>query len=158
MPLPEGSLPLGGEPSTSGRFLFEVDGVEIGTFREVTGLRLDVSVEEYVEGGQNAYVHQLPGVMRWPNLVFTRGLVQSDALFAWTQQSSGEGFAGNDNKLTRATGAVTVINHQGERLRSWEIQGVFAVSWSGPQLAADSDEPLSETLEVAHNGFRSSTS
>jgi len=158
MPQPEGALALGGEPSTSGRFLFEVDGVEIGTFREVTGLRLDVSVEEYVEGGQNAYVHQLPGVMRWPNLVFTRGLVQSDALFAWVQKSSGEGFSGNDNKLTRATGAVTVINHRGERLRSWEIQGVFAVSWSGPQLAADSDEPLTETLEVAHNGFRSSTS
>src|SRR5690554_3908938 len=157
MSLPESATPLGGEPTTSGHFLFEVDGVEIGVFREVTGLRLDITVEEYVEGGQNNYVHQLPGVMRWPNLVFTRGLVQSDALFAWVQKSSGEGFAGNDNKLTRATGAVTVINHRGERLRSWEIQGVFAVSWSGPQLAADSDEPLAETLEVAHNGFRSST-
>ena len=36
--------PLGGEPSTSGRFLFEVDGVEIGMFREVSGLQLDVTV------------------------------------------------------------------------------------------------------------------
>jgi len=158
MPAPESALPLGGEPTTSGHFLFEVDGVEIGTFREVTGLELDVTVEEYVEGGQNAYVHQLPGVMRWPNLVFTRGLVQSDALFEWVRKSSGEGFAGNGNKVTRATGAVTVVSHQGERLRSWSIQGVFAVRWSGPQLAADSYEPLVETLEVAHNGFRSTTS
>ena len=71
---------------------------------------------------------------------------------------SGEGFAGNGNKVTRATGAVTVVSHQGERLRSWSIQGVFAVRWSGPQLAADSYEPLVETLEVAHNGFRSTTS
>ena len=60
-----------------------MDGVEIGMFREVTGLQVDVSIEEYVEGGQNGYVHQFPGVMRWPHLVFTRGLVQSDALFAW---------------------------------------------------------------------------
>ncbi|GAB2618733.1 phage tail protein [Pseudactinotalea suaedae] len=151
------SSPLGGEPSTAGRFLFEVDGVEIGMFREVSGLRLDVTVEEYVEGGQNGYVHQLPGVMRWPHLMFTRGLVQSDALFAWVGRSSGEGFSGNDNKLTRSTGAVTVINHTGVRLRSWELDGVFAVSWSGPQLLADSDEALNETLEVAHNGFRSVT-
>ncbi len=149
--------PLGGEPSTSSRFLFEVDGVEIGTFREVSGLQLDVAVEEYVEGGQNSYVHQLPGVMRWPHLVFTRGLVQSDALFTWVAKSSGAGFSGNDNVLTRATGAVTVINHTGDRLRSWELEGVFAVSWSGPQLLADSDAPLNETLEVAHNGFRAVT-
>lgn len=149
--------PLGGEPSTSGRFLFEVDGVEIGMFREVSGLRLDVTIEEYVEGGQNGYVHKLPGVMRWPHLVFTRGLVQSDALFAWVSKSSGEGFSGNDDALTRATGAVTVINHVGKRLRSWEIDGAFAVSWSGPQLLVDSDESLNETLEVAHNGFRSVT-
>ena len=149
--------PLGGEPSTSGRFLFEVDGVEIGMFREVSGLRLDVTVEEYVEGGQNGYVHQLPGVMRWPHLMFTRGLVQSDALFTWVTKTSGEGFSGNDNSLKRATGAVTVINHVGKRLRSWELDGVFAVSWSGPQLLADSDEALNETLEVAHNGFRAVT-
>jgi phage tail-like protein len=149
--------PLGGEPSTAGRFLFEVDGVEIGLFREVSGLELDVTVEEYVEGGQNGYVHQLPGVMRWPHLTFTRGLVQSDALFSWVTKTSGEGFSGNDNTLTRATGAVTVINHTGKRLRSWELDGVFAVRWSGPQLLADSDEPLNETLEVAHNGFRAVT-
>jgi phage tail-like protein len=149
--------PLGGEPTTSGRFLFEVDGVAIGTFREVSGLRIDIATEEYVEGGQNAYVHQLPGVMRWPHLVFTRGLVQSDALFAWVSKTSGEGFAANDDTLTRATGAVTVIDHLGARLRSWELEGVFAVSWSGPQLLAESDEPLTETLEVAHNGFRAAT-
>lgn len=149
--------PLGGEPSTASRFLFEVDGVEIGTFRAVSGLRVDVAVEEYIEGGQNGYVHQLPGMMRWPHLVFTRGLVQSDALFSWVSQTAGEGFAANDDKLTRATGAVTIIDHVGARLRSWEFDGVFAVSWSGPQLLAESDEPLNETLEVAHNGFRAVT-
>jgi len=147
----------GGVPTTSGRFLLEVDGVEIGTFREVQGLRLDVDVVEHVEGGQNGYVHQLPGVMRWPHLVFTRGMVQSDALFGWVQRSSGQGFAGNGDTLTRATGAITVIDERGNRLRSWELDGVFAVSWTGPSLSADSDVPLTESLEVAHHGFRAVT-
>jgi len=152
------TTPLGGEPSTSGQFLFEVDGVAIGVFREVSGLHLDVSIEEYVEGGQNGYVHRFPGVMRWPNLVFRRGLVQSDALFTWVTNASGEGFAGKDNTLTRATGAVTIIDSQGKRLRAWELDGVFAVSWTGPELNVDLDQPLVETLEVAHNGFRAKTS
>jgi phage tail-like protein len=149
---------LGGDPPVANNFLFEVDGVEIGSFKEVSGLELTVATHEYVEGGQNQYVHRLPGVIRWPNLVFQRGLVNSDALFAWVGRSSGDGFAGQENSLTRATGAVTLVDRQGTRLRSWELEGVFAVRWSGPRLSAGLAESLVETLEVAHNGFRSSTS
>lgn len=148
---------LGGDAPVSANFLFEVDGVPIGYFVEVTGLEMTVSTQEYVEGGQNQYVHRFPGVMRWPNLVFRRGLVSSDALFSWVSRSSGEGFAANKNTLTRATGAVTVVDHQGQRLRSWELEGVFAVAWTGPRLSVDASEALVETLEVAHNGFRAKT-
>lgn len=149
--------PLGGDAPVSSNFLFEVDGVEIGAFKEVTGLQVAATTHEYVEGGQNQYVHRFPGVIRWPNLVFRRGLVNSDALFQWVASSSGEGFAGNQNSLTRSTGAVTVVDHQGARLRSWEFEGVFAVSWAGPRLSVDASEALVETLEVAHNGFRAKT-
>jgi len=150
--------PLGGDAPVSSNFLFEVDGVEIGAFKEVTGLQVAATTHEYVEGGQNQYVHRFPGVMTWSNLVFRRGLVNTDALFAWVGKTSGDGFAGNQNKLTRATGAVTIVDHHGTRLRSWELEGVFAVAWSGPSLSAESSEALIETLEVAHNGFKTSDS
>lgn len=149
---------LGGEPTTSGRFLFEVDGVEIGTFREVRGLELTVDVELYTEGGQNQYVHKLPGTLHWPNLVFSRGMVESDALFTWVANSAGENFAAKGNKVTRSTGAVTAISFEGERLRAWEFDQVFAVRWTGPAFHVDSKEQLVEQLEVAHNGFRAKTS
>ncbi|SNS95288.1 conserved hypothetical phage tail region protein [Micrococcales bacterium KH10] len=148
---------LGGEPSNASQFIFEVDGVTIGVFREVTGLELTVSVEDFAEGGENGFVHHFPGRMSWPNIVMRRGLIKSDALFDWVSKSSGQGFAANDNKLTRTTGAVTVVNSQGERLRTWQLDGVFAVRWTGPQLNVDSDEMLEETLEVAHHGFRART-
>ena len=119
---------MGGDLPVAANFVFEVDGVEIGAFKEITGLQMTVSTHEYVEGGQNQYVQQFPGVIRWPHLVFKRGLVNSDALFTWVGKSSGEGFAGNQNKLTRSTGAVTVLGNNGERLRSWEFEGVFAVA------------------------------
>lgn len=149
--------PLGGEPPISGRFLLEVDGVEIGVFSEVSGLQLNVSVDEYSEGGQNGYVHKLPGRMTWPNLVFRRGVTDSDALFAWVQKTSGEGFAANGNKLTRSTGAVTVVSSDNKRLRSWNLDGVFPVRWTGPKLTVTQAVALEEELEVAHYGFRSKT-
>src|SRR4051812_47126818 len=110
-----------GEVPLASRFLFEVDGVEIGLFREVSGLELTVAVEEHMEGGQNGFAHKLPGRMAWPNLVFRRGITDSDALFSWVQKSSGEAFAANGNKLQRSTGAVTVVGSDLARLRTWSV-------------------------------------
>jgi len=155
--MPSSDLPLGGEPPTASRFLFEVDGIEIGVLREVTGLAVTVGVQEIREGGQNGFVHKMPDRMTWPNLVFRRGVTESDALFTWLGKSSGEGYAGNSNKLTRSTGAVTAIDAIGGRLRSWEFDDVFPVRWQGPDFEASTNATLEEELEVAHHGFRSRT-
>jgi phage tail-like protein len=148
---------FGGDIPVGSRFLFEVDGVEIGVFGEVSGLELTVSVEQFEEGGQNGFVHKLPGRMSWPNLVFRRGITDSDALFSWVQKSSGEGFAANNNKLQRCTGAITVVASDTTRLRSWEIDAAFPIRWTGPRLDVSDASPLNEELEVAHHGFRPKT-
>lgn len=138
-------------------FLFEVDGVQIGVFQEVSGLELTVAVKEYEEGGENGYVHKFPGRSSWPNVVMKAGITNSDALFQWVSQSSGDGFASAGNKITRCTGAITALGSDGSRLRSWDIQGAFAVRWSGPRFNAGSTEALQEELEIAHHGFVSNT-
>ena len=71
-------------------------------------------------------------------------------------KTSGEGFAAAGNKITRSTGAITAVGSDGSRLRSWSLEGVFPVRWTGPDFAAGNDDPLTEELEVAHHGFRSS--
>jgi phage tail-like protein len=150
--------PLGGaDISAADRFLLEVDQVEIGVFREVSGLQVTVDVQDLAEGGQNGFSHKLPSRMSWPNITFKRGLTQSDALFDWLQKSSGEGFAGNNNQLTRRTGAVTVLDYEGNRLRAYDLIDVFPVRWKGPDFSVGSNAPLEEELEIAHHGFRSST-
>lgn len=139
----------------AGQFLFEVDGVEIGTFTEVSGLELDVGVEELEEGGQNQFVHKLPGRITWPNLVLKRGMTKGDELFAWVQKSSGDGFAGQGSKVERKSAAVTLVDDKGTRLRAWELDGAFPVRWRGPSFAATSTDLAAEELEIAHHGFRS---
>ncbi|HTT90424.1 MAG TPA: phage tail protein [Acidimicrobiales bacterium] len=138
-------------------FLFEVDGVQIGVFQEVSGLELTVAVKEYEEGGENGFVHKFPGRSSWPNVVMKAGITNSDALFQWVSKSSGDGFAAAGNKITRCTGAITALGTDGTRLRSWDIQGAFPVRWSGPRFNAGSTEALQEELEIAHHGFASNT-
>lgn len=136
-------------PSTS-NFLFEVDGVTIGSFAEVSGLEVTVEVATYPEGGQNGFVHQLPGRMSWPHIVLKRGVTQSDALFDWVNKTK-------ESKVSRCTGAITVLGSDGSRLRSWSLADVIAVRWTGPRFAVGQSGPVEEELELAHHGFTSKT-
>jgi len=138
----------------SATFLFEVDGKEIGRFMEVSGLQVDIEVEQIEEGGQNGFSHKLPGRMSWPNLTLKRGITQNDSLLAWLNQSSGEGFAAAGNSLTRSTAAITLMGAGGKRVRAWNFDGAFPVKWTGPSFAANSNDMAVEELEIAHHGFR----
>ena len=143
-----------GQRTHTASFLVEVDGLEIGWFNEVSGLQVDVEVEDVQEGGENGYTHKLPGRMSWPNIVLKRGVTQNDTLLAWLNKSSGEGFASAGNKLTRSSAAITLIAADGTRLRAWNFDGAFPVKWTGPKFAVESPSAAVEELEIAHHGFR----
>ena len=141
---------------TSATFLFEVDGVEIGRFMEVNGLQVSIETQDIQEGGQNSFVHKLPGRMTWPNITLKRGVTQSDGLLAWLEKSSGEQFTVQGNKLKRSSAALTLMGPSLKRLRKWNFDGAFPVKWSGPTFAVTSDDMATEQLEIAHHGFRAS--
>lgn len=143
------------DPPFTGKFVFSVDGVEIGAFTEVSGLSVEVDVEEIAEGGQNQFVHKLPGRMKWPNIVLKCGVTQADPLFAWFATSSGDGFSGAGNRLARKNGEVAVLDATGGTVRRWQFSAAYPVRWSGPTLAASSTDLAVEELEIAHHGFSS---
>ena len=138
-------------------FLVEVDGVELGRFNEVSGLQIDVEVEEYTEGGENGFVHKLPGRMKWPNLVLKRGITKEDVFMSWLHDSVGDGMATRNGKSKRTTAAVTLLGPDGvTRLRSWSVVDAMPIRWTGPSFASDSTSAAVEELEIAHHGFRAS--
>lgn len=146
-----------GAVPTASMFLFEADGVQIGMFSEVSGLEVRVEVMPYKEGGENGFEHKLPGRMSWPNIVLKRGVTDSDALFQWVGQTSGPGYASNNNQLSRTSGAITVVGSDGTRLRAWQLLDAFPVRWTGPRFTSGGNDRLDEELELAHHGFTSKT-
>lgn len=144
------------EVLVSGSFIFEVDGKEIGRFKEVSGLAVHMEVEMLVEGGQNQFAHRLPGRLTWPNIVMRRGMTTSDSLLTWLMRSSGEGFEGAGRKLEPTTGAVTLLDTAGNRIQGWALTGAYPVRWQGPSLSAGNNDAALEELEIAHHGFRPS--
>jgi phage tail-like protein len=146
---------LGGAIPVASRFIFEVDGVDLATFNEIEGLEMRVEVVTFSEGGQNGFVHQLPGRASWPTLVMRKGTISNDnALWNWINATTGEQFATNNNKLERKTAAITAMSTDGQRLRAWELIGAWPCYWKLSTLSVDVNEPIGEEIHIKHHGFK----
>ena len=133
------------DPVGALRFLVKADDCTIGRFAHCHGLAAEYEIEEYAEGGQNAFVHKLRGRMRYPNLVLSRGITHETGLMDWFMQTKSAGQRGNIS--------VSLLGPDGSPVRKWGFEGAFPVRWEGPMLNARSHTAATETLEIAHRGF-----
>jgi phage tail-like protein len=123
----------------------------MGIFKGLSGLEVNFDVYEYAEGGNNDFVHRLPGRMRYPNLVLSWGLVHDESLFKWFVATHGQAQLQEITlTLTASRGASSTD------VRKFTFVDAFPVRWSGPQLVTDNHDPESwgETLEIAHSGLK----
>ena len=135
----------------SGRFLLKIDDQTVGAFMECAGLGVEMEIEEIKEGGENGFVHKLPGRLKWSNLTFKRGVTSSDTLFKWIDVAAGT--AGSGKVVERSNGAVMLLDSMGDEVQSWSFRDAIPVRWKGPDLAASASDVAVEELEVAHHGF-----
>lgn len=138
------------DPAVGLRFDVVIDegaqNTELGTFTACQGLAAEYEVYEYQEGGENAFVHRIPGRLRYPNLVLTRALDSSSgAVAAW--------FASQQEKVERTNAVVRAYDPAGRPVASWSLRDVYPVRWTGPTLSSTGVAVATETLELAHNGF-----
>ena len=139
--------------TSSATFNVVVDGKTLGSFMEASGLEVEVEVFEVEEGGQNFFIHKLPGRFKFPNLNLKRGLTADNGLIAWIDESSAGAFEKNGMKLKRTTVALVLTSAKGDPLRTWTFYDAFPVRWNGPSFTSGSDDYLVEELEIAHHGF-----
>ena len=137
------------DPGLSVCFAVMIDGNDLGTFNSCEGLGCEVVIEQREEGGNNAFVWQLPSRLKYTNVKFTRPLGADTAKVAnW--------FASMTAGVKRRTATIKVMSGDGKVVATWALDGVVPVRWSGPSLNLDSPKVATETVEIAHHGFRNS--
>jgi phage tail-like protein len=139
----------GPEAHPTCRFYVEIDGIPQAVFTELSGLALEIAVEEIEEGGINDFVHRLPGRCKGSNLTLKRGVVNSNEFLKWNLQVA-------QGKITRRNLSVIMYNLDGTELVRWDFINAYPIKWSGPQFKADDTSTAIETLELAHEGLRMS--
>jgi phage tail-like protein len=127
-------------------FKISVPGIDIGMFRECGGLSMEFDVFEWAEGGNNEFIHHLPGRVRYPLLTLSRGLTNQDALQTWFWQS----------RLQPDLKEITVELHtpSSDTTRAWVFADAYPVRWIGPRIAVDAAGMATESLDIAHSGLK----
>lgn len=128
------------------RFKVMIDNCPLGAFSKCEGMKASYSIKTYEEGGQNGFVHQLPGRLSYENITLTRVVTnESLQLAVW--------FKSYQAMVKRSTARITVMDAAGNDIATWEMIGVFPVSWSAGGADASGTGLMTETLVLAHEGF-----
>ncbi|MDQ6709648.1 MAG: phage tail protein [Candidatus Dormibacteraeota bacterium] len=129
------------------RFRVKIDdGHELGDWSKCDGLSVEYDVLEYKEGGENGFIHRIPGRVKYQNIKLTRPINKdSERVAKW--------IASLKHRVTRHTAAISALDTEGHAIATWSLEGIYPVRWSGPSLDIGSNQVAMETLELAHNGF-----
>lgn len=129
------------------RFRVKLDGAgDLGDWSKCDGLSVEYEVFEYKEGGENAYIHRIPGRAKYQNIKLTRPLNKdSKKVTDW--------IASMKVTVKRETAAISALDTEGNPIATWNLDGVYPVKWSGPTLDVSQNQVATESLELSHNGF-----
>jgi phage tail-like protein len=129
------------------RFRVKLDGgADLGNWSKCDGLSVEYDVFEYKEGGENTYIHRIPGRAKYQNLKLTRPVNKDSKQVA-------DWIAGMKTHVRRDTAEVSALDSEGNAIATWNFEGVYPVRWNGPSLDIGNNQVATETLELAHNGF-----
>lgn len=124
------------------RFVVTIDGSPLGAFTECTLPTIDWEVEEVKEGGQNSYVHQLPGRRRATKITLKNGVGIANDVMVWYLRTMNEDFS-------RKRVTITLLSPLLAPIMVWHIEDAYPVKWTGPQLRTGDNTVAIQTLELA---------
>lgn len=142
-------------PPTGFHFLVRFEGLllkypsipDIG-FQEVSGLSVEIGIEEYAEGGENRFKHRMPGSVAYPNLTLKRGMLIDSQAAKWFKDSV-EAFQFEANDIT-----VILLNEEHIPIQAWNFINAWPVKWNIEGLNAMENTLMIESIEFAYQYFR----
>jgi phage tail-like protein len=104
---------------------------ELGGFSDVSGLSTEVTLAEYRVGNSRVnHVRKIPGMHKVSDVTLKRGIVDSLEFFKWIKETREDGYKAKRDVV------ITLKDEKGKAIRSWKLQQVVPMKYTGPTLAA----------------------
>jgi phage tail-like protein len=134
------------DPAVAYMFKVKIDGKDLGLWNSFEGLGMETVIETREEGGNNEFVHQLPGRLKYTNVKIGRPVgPDSQKVAKWLSDMS--------KGVRRTTASIIALGPDNKELVSWSLDGVVPVRWTGPAWNVESAKVATESLELAFHGF-----
>ena len=131
---------------------FPVSGGMMDTsFKEVSGLNVEIGVEEIAEGGENRFKYRVPTGTKYQNLVLKRGVTTLfSPLAVWCESVL---MGPLSHTIVGQPVLLSLLNDRGYPLKNWTFINAWPVKWDFSPLDAMKNEILIETLELTYDYF-----
>ena len=124
-------------------------------FQEVSGISTEFTVQETADGGENRFVHKLPGRTHHGPLVLKRGVIpEGSELGAWIAATVGSSLT---SQIIPRHIVVTLLDGSGEPLVMWGFSGAYPTRWQISDLNSMENRLLAETLEFSYQFYVKTT-
>lgn len=135
---------------TTFSFHVELDSVDIGAFKEASGVDSETEIIEYKEATKEGrlIIRKVPGAMKWADITLKRGIDDSLALWEWRKQVE-EG----DIDAARRTGSIVLYDSRGDEKARWSFDRGWPSKWKGADLNAGEDQVAVEEVTITHEGL-----
>ena len=135
------------EPLTTFHFYMDGTGISQAVFTQVSGLGVEVMVQEYEEGGRNDHVHRLPGRVKVSDITLRNGITTSNDLWKWFEKI----LKGN---FERHNVSIVMVDQKGQEVTRWSFIEALPVKWTGPEFDAGKSAAAIQSLQFAHRGLQ----
>ena len=134
-------------PYRNFRFRLEIDGLDAGSFSEVSGFDAAIDVVEYRAGDDPAITPtKLPGLIKYGNITLKWGSCETMALYDWLIDIT-------EGTIEKKTVTLTALDEEGSPAASWRCINAWPVKYTAPDFNGTSSEVAIETIELAHEGL-----
>jgi phage tail-like protein len=134
------------DPAVAYMFKVKIDGQDLGLWNGFEGLGMETVIEAREEGGNNQFIHQLPGRLKYTNVKISRPVgPDSNKVAKWLSDMA--------VAVKRTTAVISALGPDNKEMVSWSLDGVVPVRWTGPAFNVDNAKVAMETLELAYHGF-----
>ncbi|MFZ5964790.1 phage tail protein [Thalassococcus sp. BH17M4-6] len=116
-------------------------------FQEVSGLTAERTLEDVPEGGENRFVHRVPGQVKQQNLVLKRGMVlTASPLFDWCKTTLESDLA---SRIQVKDLTVALLDQKQKPVIGWSVVRAWPVKWQVGNFDAKENAVLIETIELS---------
>ena len=136
-------------------FFFRVSvGGEKISFQEVSGLEVEMELEEISEGGVNNFKHRLPKTIKYNNLVLKKGMVTSGSPFLSWCKDIMQDETNFDSAIDTKDVLVDLLDEKDKPVMTWNVKNAFPVKVQMSNFNSTENALAVETVELAFQSFK----